>query len=318
MALPDCSPEGCQCDAKTCMYVSLTWKTGPENSCDVLVVCVLVDLNRTNCVEHKNRIVAVRGDVRNHGVCALPQGQVLTVAEVVLDVDEALSRICVREHQANTAYFSHTLGKQFDLSESAVVGDRLVRAIARCDFVLNSCVRADQIREVTLTAAPANTKSSNVAAMVPAAVRSGRVRSGIFANNRGQLFLICQGQRSFRVLEQDGRCSADFSDELSMLAANIDMLVDNASAPSLSDVSMDGSFGEWSPGLEVGQVNLIIAVDEVPACKNADDHVIQTPLRHSTVEYGNGEVGSEITLAISELSVARHCHVQSGEDCGDT
>ena len=63
---------------------------------------------------------------------------------------------------------------------------------------------------------------------------------------------------------------------------------------------------------------LIIAVDEVPACKNADDHVIETPLRHSPVEYGNGEVWSEITLAISELSVARHCHVQSGEDCGDT
>ena len=46
-----------------------------------------------------------------------------------------------------------------------------------------------------------------------------------------------------------------------MLAANIDMLVDNASAPSLSDVSVDGSFGEWSPGLEVGQVNLVIAVE---------------------------------------------------------
>ena len=102
-----------------------------------------------------------------------------------------------------------------------------------------------------------------------------------------------------------------------MLPADIDMFVNNASTPSLSDVSVDGSFGERSPGLEVRQVNLIIAVDEVPACKNADDHIIQTPLRHSTVEYGNGEVGSEITLTISELSVARHRHVQTGEDCRD-
>ena len=155
-------------------------------------------------MKHKHRVVAVRGNVRDHGICALPQGQVLTVAEVVLDVDEALSRICVREHQANTTYFGHTLGKQFDLSESAVVGDRLVGAVARRDLVLDSRIRADQIREVTLTAAPANTKSSNVAAMVPAAVGSGRVRSGILANDCGQLLLVRQGQRSFRVLKQDG------------------------------------------------------------------------------------------------------------------
>jgi hypothetical protein len=260
-------------------------------------------------VKDKHRVVAVRGDVRDHSVRALPQGQVLAVAEVVLDVDKAFSRIGVREHQANTAYFGHTLSKQLDLSEGAVVRDCLVRAVARRDLVLNSGVRANQIREITLTAAPANTEGSNVAAMVLAAVRSGRVRSSILANDCGQLLLVRQGQRSFRVLEQDGRCSADFSDESSMLAANIDMLVDNSSTPSCSDVGMNRPLSEWGPRLEVGQVDLIIAVDEVPACENADDHIIQTPLRHSAVEYGNGEVGSEITFAVSELSVTSHCHV---------
>jgi hypothetical protein len=94
-----------------------------------------------------------------------------------------------------------------------------------------------------------------------------------------------------------------------MLSADIDMLVDNASTPTCSDMGMNRSLSERGPRLEIGQVDLIIAVDEVPAGKNADDHIIQTPLRHSAVEYGNGEVGSEITFAISELSVTSHCHV---------
>jgi hypothetical protein len=103
-----------------------------------------------------------------------------------------------------------------------------------------------------------------------------------------------------------------------MLAANIDVLVNNAGTPSRSDMGVDGSFSERSPRLEVGRFDLIIAVDEVPACKNTDDHVIQTPLRHSTIQYGNGEIGPEITLTVSELSVARHCHVKPSEDCGHT
>jgi hypothetical protein len=126
-------------------------------------------------VKHKHRVVAARGYVRDHSVRALPQGQVLAVAEVVLDVDEAFSGIGVREHQANTTHFGHTLGKQLDLGEGAVVGDRLVGAVARRDLVLNSRIRTYQIREVTLTAAPANTEGSDVAAMVLAAIRSGRV-----------------------------------------------------------------------------------------------------------------------------------------------
>ena len=76
---------------RTCTKVSLTWKTSPEDSSDVLIVFVLINLDCTNCMKYKNCVVTVRGHVRDHGVCALPQGQVLTVAEVVLDVDEALS-----------------------------------------------------------------------------------------------------------------------------------------------------------------------------------------------------------------------------------
>ena len=152
-----------------------TWKTSPQNGSDVLVVLVLVDLDCAHCVENQNSVVAACRHVCNHSVSALPQGQVLAVTKVVLDVDEALAGISVREHQTNTTDFSHTLGEHINLCEGTVVSDRLVGAVARGDFMLKSSIRADEVGEVGLTTAPTNTKGTDIAAVVPASVRSKRV-----------------------------------------------------------------------------------------------------------------------------------------------
>jgi hypothetical protein len=152
-----------------------TWKTSPQDGSDVLVVLVLIDLDGTNGMEDKHSVVAACRDICDHSIRALPKSQVLAVAKVVLDIDEAFAGISVREHQTNTTDLSHALSQHVNLREGTVVGDRLVGAVARRDFVLDSRIGADEVREVGLTTAPANTKSADIAAVVSASVGSKRV-----------------------------------------------------------------------------------------------------------------------------------------------
>lgn len=155
--------------------MSLTWKTSPQNSGDVFVVFVLVDLNGSNSVQNKHSVVAAGGDIGDHRIRALPEGQVLTIAEVVLDVDEALSRVSIGEDETHTGDLGHTLGQEIDLGKSTVVGDRLIRAVARSNLVLNGGIGTDQVWEVGLATAPTNAESANIAAMVSASIGSKRV-----------------------------------------------------------------------------------------------------------------------------------------------
>ena len=152
-----------------------TWKTGPQDGSDVFVVLVLVDLDCAHRVKNKDSVVAACRDVCDHGIGALPEGQILAVTKVVLDIDKALAGISVCEHQTNTTDLSHTLGEHIDLFEGAVVSDGLIGAIARGDFVLKGSIGADEVGKVGLTTAPTNTKSADITAVVPASVRSERV-----------------------------------------------------------------------------------------------------------------------------------------------
>ena len=98
-----------------------------------------------------------------------------------------------------------------------------------------------------------------------------------------------------------------------MLLSDVDMLVDNASAPGRANVGMHSAIGEGCPRLEVGQIDRVIGVDKVPASKNTDNHVIQAPLRDRAVEHGNCEVRTEVAVTVTEADVTSHGHVQTSE-----
>jgi len=79
-------------------------------------------------------------------------------------------------------------------------------------------------------------------------------------------------------------------------------------------VGVYGAICVGCPRLKVGQVNLIVAVNKVPACENADNHVVQAPLRHCAIKHGDCKVGAEVAVTISESDVTSHGHVQTSED----
>jgi hypothetical protein len=202
-------------------------------------------------VEDEHCVIAARGDVRDHGICALPQCQVLAVTEVVFDIDKAFSGISICEHQADTSNFGHTLGQSVDLREGSVVGDRLVGTVSRRDFVLDGSIGADEVREVSLSTTPTNTEGADITAMVSAAIWSERIWASVFANDSGQLLFVCEWQGALSVLKQDCRSSTDVTDKLSMLLTDINMLVDDTGTPGWSDVCVNSAVCVGSPWLEV-------------------------------------------------------------------
>lgn len=58
---------------------------------------------------------------------------------------------------------------------------------------------------------------------------------------------------------------------------------------------------------------VVLPANVVPCCGDANSHVVETPLRDSSVEDSNGEVCAPVRVGTVELDITRHSHIQTSQ-----
>lgn len=294
----------------------LARNTSPQDGGNVGVISVLLNQNSADRVNDQDGVIAGSRNVSDHFISALPESKVVAVTKVVIDCNVALAAITVNKDDSNLGL----LGQREDLIEVRVVAKRLVDATILVDnFILDGRVGSDQVREVGGSRTPGHAESTLVATTVRTSVGAIRISKGIFANNSGKLLLASQRKSVVGVLQQDGRSRAEVSDELAVAITDIDVLVDQTIALTNGVVSV--AVGVEAVRIEVDGDVCLFTSNVVIRRENANASIVQSPLRHGSVDNSNGHVGAEESTAgvIKFLNrVSWHAHIQTSKNGRDT
>lgn len=231
-------------------------------------------------MDDDDSIVAISSYISQHWRGVLPEGEIVSVAPVVVWMQVPLSGVRVSKCEANATNLCRSSRQSLNLRQSTVYENGFICAVVVCNLALDGGIWRDQIGKVSCSTTPSNGQCSLITAAVRTTIGSLEVRSSILAEHRSELLVAAQWQSAIDVFQQDCGSTANRSDQSAVLLTNIDVFVDKTIPILWSDIAVDGSVGVERPGVEIGRfvVLLAVAIDKVPGANKLMSAKVRTCL----------------------------------------
>lgn len=289
----------------------LAGETSKENSGNVGVVNPLLEEDGSNGVDDNDGVLTGGGNGLDQVVTVVPESKVLAVTTVSVNINVSLTRVGRDESQTDGSLASGIL----DLGVGVVVKDGLDDLAELQGLGLDGLEGSNEVGEVGGSRSPSHSEGSVISSTVRVSVGSVGGLAGVGSEESNLLLLSSQGKDT-RVLEKNVGLGGKLTDDLVMLATNVNLLVDETVV--LLGVVAEVSVVIGGPGVHVGLGEVLVLVGEVVGGHDTGSHVVNSPDGKRSVENGHGHVSSKVGVSRVEGDISGHGHVKTGESRGNT
>lgn len=290
----------------------LARETGPDEGGDVGVVVESTKLDGAHTVDDDNGVVVDRSNVADQSLAVVPDSKVVTVTNVAVEVDVALTTVGVDKDKSVADLGSEGI----DPVVVPVISDPVNDTVVLVDLVLNGSKRRNEVREVGRSRSPTHGEGAVGAAAVIAAVRARLRVASIATENAEELLLASERESAVDVLQEDSRLGCGLTNVLGVVGTDVDVLVDKAEVGLTAGVSI--AVGVKGPGVEVGRAVVLVAVGVEVSGHDTGGSIVDTPLRNGAVDDSKSQVGTPEGGTGAEDGVTRHGHIQTSQGGANT